>query len=339
MNLPRFSAKRLAQADFRRALRDGDEHHVHDTDAADDQRDGCDAHQQRHHHGGHQVHCVRHGFHVDDGVGVILIIENAVQRRFQFVHRRIRVVRISDINLYGGDGGGAQQLFRRAVRYVDRAVRLAAHQDLREQAGVFVLVDHADDGILKSVEIKRLPDGVFAEKQRLGRVAVHQADARVVFHIQHVDGAAASEQIRIMAEILVVVAVDGDRIAPHVPTLGRHGRIQRRRNACDMFAIQNRLQIVVRQAMLNRCARHGDAQRAQTHRVKLGVHGVRRALHNGHQGDDRAHADDDAQRGQKRAHLVARDVGKRHGDALREHSPLLFNHRRSPPRRARRPEC
>ena len=81
---------------------------------------------------------------------------------------------------------------------------------MREQAGIFVLVDHADDGILKPVEIKRLPDGVFAEKQRLGRVAVHQADARVVFHIQHVDGAAASEQIRIMAEILIVVAVDGD---------------------------------------------------------------------------------------------------------------------------------
>ncbi len=70
-DVARLGSDGLAKADLARSLADGDEHDVHDADAADDQRDGSDCRE-------HEGHDVRGGLlggedllHVADGEVVI----------------------------------------------------------------------------------------------------------------------------------------------------------------------------------------------------------------------------------------------------------------------------
>ncbi len=72
-----------------------------------------------------------------------------------------------------------------------------------------------------------------------------------------------------------------------------------------------------RQVRRTLAAKH--LQQIRTKLLDIGLHLRRRTFTDGHHGDDRADADDDAENGQRRAQHIAANFAQREDDGVTEH--------------------
>ena len=80
-------AQRFTDADFPRPFSDGDHHDIHDTDAADDERNGGDTAQEEGQHGRRAGHGFHEARQVADVEVVFLAVHDVMalaQQRFDF---------------------------------------------------------------------------------------------------------------------------------------------------------------------------------------------------------------------------------------------------------------
>ena len=150
------------------------------------------------------------------------------------------------------------------------------------------------------------------------QLAVDNANAAVAVHVHGCQRTPHADQVAV-AEIGGAAAFHGHILAQgaitgHVLGIGYGGV-----NAADVIDLADALDILVAQAALQGGTADGNAYLASTQLGKLAGDLVGGALHGGDQRDDGCHADDNAQRGEEGAHLVALDVLPGHPQAFLKH--------------------
>ncbi len=168
----------FADADLPGALGDGDQHDVHNADAAHQQGDGGDGHQHADghaHHGVDEVGLLLHGL---GEIGVRVPLEAVIEHTVDDL-----------LGLGGGLAGGAGEDVQghipgshefQGVFIGD--VDLVIWSALQHLAGA-QLIQHADDGVGRAVDGQSLSQGV-PPKGLLGQIGPNDAHVAPPLHIQ-----------------------------------------------------------------------------------------------------------------------------------------------------------
>ena len=261
LNLPGQCAKRLLQADLRGALRHGGQHHVHDADSADHQRDGRNARQQRGHHGEHLLHGVLDAGHGGHGKAVLLVAEHRDHGGLDAARGGLAVQAVGEIDGEAGHVAGVVHLQRRGVG--DEDVGAAGHQ--AGHAGIAVLAEQPRHQEGDAVDVQALTDGIHAVEEALHHVGADPADEGGLRLVHGVELAPALEQALIGAEVVGVLAGHGDvrlvAAAPGDPCAEGYAGGQ----AVHLVHGGKFGKVVRRHAGLQVAARDADHQRACAH--------------------------------------------------------------------------
>ena len=305
-------ADRHAQADFAGALGDGDVHDVHDADAAHHERDARYAGQQRGHQvGGAVQHRAEFLLRADGEVVLVIGLELVVapEDGRYFVRGIVRHVLAEG----GGEdalqvGLGQQALHHRGVGGKDDVVLVLAHgvvplglEDAHHAEGHLVEADDLAQRVLPVGE--EVVDDGLSDDAHLGR------DLYVGFgeHLALLDGELAYLQVfrAHAADARGVVVVAGDELSAAADVGADGGQ--------EVGLVAQRF-IVGQLERLHLAGVHAYAAPAlaagvyhddvRAHLRNLGLDALLRALADGQHGDDRGHADDDAQHREEGAQFV-----------------------------------
>ena len=333
-----FRADRLLQADLPRALRDGDEHDVHDADAADEQRDAGDPDQL----------AVRRVAEVLQLLGLLqqvlrLILDAGRLRdlRVENVGHRLTGVRHglgardADRNalrfVKGIDGGPHGARDKDACRGAVRVVRVILLDGIDHRLELRILLDDADDRKGELVDFDRFADGIVAVEQGVRRAGVDDRDRAERGEIAVDEAAPVLQNQAVRRKVTVVHAENlrsGDAVVAviHAAVVIGAARVERR--VLDVFHVPNALQRFLgadrnagRQAVVQDLIRVVALIQLDLHRVGAGADQVFLdllvcAFDRRDDRNDRGDADDDAEHRQEGAHFVRPDALKGEPDVL-----------------------
>ena len=195
-------AQCLADTDLTGALGDRHQHDVHDTDAADQQRDACNGRQDAHHdvdHGGHLLHGCAQAHDVD----IVVLADQLLDAFLQILLRCIRVVCILQHDVILADTAGVVDAHQGGIGNENNVVVAA----LVLRGGFGAALQHAHNAVLAGAYLEGAAETVAAEDPAVHIVA-DDTDILVVYQIGVLDAPALGHLVVVDGRVIFVDTAD-----------------------------------------------------------------------------------------------------------------------------------